>query len=79
MGFSNFRDSEHRPSLGDAKDNLLKEDSDMDSDEDEDRNAKIAKQEDAESQDSNSMLSPEDAKRQGELAEGLQKIRVGSS
>lgn len=78
LGFSKFRDSEHRPTLGDAKDKSLKEDSDMDSDEDEDRNGKSTKQEDAESQDSNSMLSPEDAKRQGELAEGLQKIRVGS-
>lgn len=79
LGFSKFRDSEHRSSLGDAKDKTLKEDSDMDSDDDGDRTGKTTKQEDAESQDSNSMLSPEDAKRQGELAEGLQKIRVGSS
>lgn len=79
LGFSKFRDSEYRSSLGDANDKPLKEDSDMDSDEEEDGNGKTTKQEDAESQDSNSMLSPEDAKRQGELAEGLQKIRVSSS
>lgn len=78
LGFSKFRDSGHRSMLGDGHDKSLKEDSDMDSDEYEDRNGKAIKQEDAESQDSNSMLSPEDVKRQGELAEGLQKIRVGS-
>lgn len=79
LGFSKFRDSEYRSPLGDAKDISLKEDSDMDSDEDVSRNGKISKHEDAESQDSNSMLSPEDAKRQGELADSLQKIRVSSS
>ncbi|MCJ1429822.1 hypothetical protein MMC29_007737, partial [Sticta canariensis] len=75
LGFSKFRDSEYRSPLGDAKAISLKEDSDMDSDEDVSRNGKISKHEDAESQDSNSMLSPEDAKRQGELADSLQKIR----
>ena len=78
LGFSKFRDSSHRSTLGDGHDKSLKEDSDMDSDEYEDRNGKVTKQEEAESQDSNSMLSLEDVKRQGELAEGLQKIRVGS-
>ena len=78
LGFSKFRDSEHRsPSSGDAK-KTLKEDSDMDSDEDEDDRSKNVKQEDVEPQDSSTMmLSPEDAQRQGELAEGVQKIRVG--
>lgn len=46
----------------------------MDSDE-EDRNGGV-KLEDEPQDSLNNMLSPEDAKRQGELAEGVQKIRV---
>ena len=74
FGFSKFRDSTPRSAL-DSKGKSLKEDSDMDSDE-EDRVSKTIKLEEAESQDALNMLSPEDAKRQGELAEGVQKIRV---
>ncbi|KAL9099161.1 MAG: hypothetical protein Q9163_005297 [Psora crenata] len=48
-----------------------------DSDEDPDREDEIlVKAEDAESKDADVMLSPEDARRQGELAEGFQKIRL---
>lgn len=74
FGFSKFRDNTSR-STSDSKGKSLKEDSDMDSDE-EDRVSKTIKLEEADSQDSLQMLSPEDAKRQGELAEGVQKIRV---
>lgn len=82
LGFSDFRDTGkvHTPIKG-AKDKSksINEDSDMDSD-DEDIHGKHIKKEDIESQDlSNSLLSPEDAKRQGELAEGVQKIRVSFS
>lgn len=78
LGFSNFRDTGNQSSMvGDAKDKSIKEDSDMDSDEEEDCSSKGIKQEDTEHQDlQSSLLSPEDAKRQGELAEGVQKIRV---
>lgn len=80
LGFSDFRETGkiHTP-IKDAKDKSIKEDSDMDSD-DEDIGGKHIKQEDIESQDlTSSLLSPEDAKRQGELAEGVQKIRVSFS
>ena len=79
LGFSNFRDTGNQSSMvGDVKDKFIKEDSDMDSDEEEeDCSSKGIKQEDTELQDlQSSLLSPEDAKRQGELAEGVQKIRV---
>lgn len=78
LGFSSFRDTSDRSaSLGSAKKKTLKEDSDMDSDEEEVGKAKIEKQEDLEVQEPTvTALSPDDAKRQGELAEGVQKIRV---
>lgn len=77
LGFSNFRDTGDRSSsLGTAKEKS-KDDSDMDSDEDEVGKGKSVKQEDAEIQEPvMSAMSPDDAKRQGELAEGVQKIRV---
>lgn len=78
LGFSNFRDTDTRStSLGDSKDkSSKKEASDMDSDEDDGDKVPL-KLEDFEAQVApNTMLSPEDAKRQGELADGVQKIRV---
>lgn len=78
LGFSSFRDTNDRStSLGTAKEKSSKDDSDMDSDEDEAGKGKSVKQEDAEVQELvMSAMSPDDAKRQGELAEGVQKIRV---
>ena len=50
---------------------------DSDSDDDVDpADDVLIKAEEAESKDVNAKLSPEDAKKQGELAEGVQKIRV---
>lgn len=57
---------------------MNKEDSDMESGEDEDVGSRTpARNEDGESKESsNANLSPEDARRQDEVAEGVQKIRV---
>lgn len=79
LGFSKFRDSEDRRSLGDSK--AKPDDSDMDSDDDYARNDKKVKQEvelaDADLEDAiDHSLSPEDTIRQGELADGVKKIRV---
>ncbi len=80
LGFSKFRDNEPRPSLGDYKGN--KDDSDMESDDDDDRNEKRPKQEGVDPLDGNiedelsHVLSAEDTIRQGELADGVKKIRV---
>lgn len=78
MGFSGFRDPNARRASGKAKAKASKSDSDMDSDEDEDLGSTTPlKVDDVDTKaDSNNMLSPEDAKRQDEVAEGVQKIRV---
>jgi hypothetical protein len=78
LGFSTFRDiSDRSASLGNTKNKPLTEDSDMDSDEEEARKVEIERPEDPEVQEPTvTALSPDDAKRQGELAEGVQKIRV---
>lgn len=77
MGFSTFRETNNRSGgYGGAK-KPSKDDSDMDSDDDDIGKSKSVKQEDADTQESGiSALSPDDAKRQRELADGVQKIRV---
>lgn len=77
VGFSKFRDNEAR-SLHNGKAKSTGRDmDDMDSDEDGGFSDKHVKEEDVEPQDSSkATLSPEDIRRQGELAEGVQKIRV---
>ena len=82
LGFSSFRDAETRSTSSNAKGTAMKKEfSDMDSEEEDDEKVMVKLEdvglEDPGSQDaSNRMLSPEDARRQGELAEGVQKIRV---
>ena len=69
-GFSQFRDA------SDIRDKHSKKSSldDMESDDEEEEDNKAA---DGDGDDfSNKMLSPEDAKKQGELAEGVKKIKV---
>ncbi|CAL8578145.1 hypothetical protein XPA_003947 [Xanthoria parietina] len=79
LGFTSFRDSTAQSSSkrGDGS-KLNKEDSDMESGEDEDVGSRTpARNEDGESKESsNTNLSPEDARRQDEVAEGVQKIRL---
>ncbi len=82
-GFSKFRDpNEHPNSNGvSARETGKRRQDDGDSD-DEDVDIKqevIIKTEGDDMQDTNEVLSPEDAKRQAELAQGVQKIRVSKS
>ena len=81
-GFSQFRDpSERNDANGRSKDKSSKKSSgDVDSDDDIDLKDEpdIKIEEGGDNPDSNAMLSPEDARRQGELAEGVQKIRVSA-
>ena len=49
-----------------------------DSDEDEDDLEIVGKMEDVEEKDVKNMLSPEDAKYSGELADGVGRIKVSS-
>lgn len=70
VGFLNFRENEAKPRKG------KKSDDDMDSDDDETEDPVLAKADDEEAKDDNRFLSPDDIKRQGELAESMRKIRV---
>ena len=67
-------------SAGSAKAKAPKADSDMDSDEDDDAGDHTpVRPDNNELKDAGSnMLSPEDARRQDEVAEGVQKIRVST-
>lgn len=74
VGFSGYRDS----AVAKRKDK--KKDADaMDSDADDEDESRVPDgDDDVEVKDQNGrLLSPEDARRQGELAEGVQKIKVG--
>lgn len=73
-GFTGFRDTDTRPPKIQGAKN--QESDEMDSDEDDDDVQPEFKQENESQELSNGMLSPEDAKRQGELAEGVKKIKV---
>ena len=78
IGFSTFRDNETRPNprrKASKKESIDAMDSDSEDEEDE----VVGKMEDVEDIDikkENDLLSPEDAERTGELAEGVRKIKV---
>lgn len=79
MGFAKFRDPNERSETERLKNKASKKRlNDEDSDEDVEEAPKEVsiKTEGDDIQEVNGMLSAEDAKRQGELAEGVQKIRV---
>lgn len=78
VGFSTFRDPTGRSTFSGGPKGRNRSDSEMDSDEDDDFGRKTPeKGEDVEPKETdNSFLSPEDARRQDEVAEGVQKIRV---
>ncbi|MCJ1473797.1 hypothetical protein MMC13_002448 [Lambiella insularis] len=76
LGFTSFRNTSDSRDKSNSKKNG--NDNEMESDEEDEPSSEgIIKIEDAEGDDfHNSMLSPEDAKRQGELAEGVKKIKL---
>lgn len=69
VGFLNFRDHDSGPKG-------KKGDDEMDSDDDDTDNPILGKADDEEAKDDERFLSPDDIKRQGELAEGVERIRV---
>ena len=73
-GFVKFRDSDERSTKSKSKSKQGSE-SDMDSDEDKPFSI-IGKAEDEEAKEGNSLLSPDDVRQQGELAEGVRQIKV---
>ncbi|MCJ1389171.1 hypothetical protein MMC18_002026 [Xylographa bjoerkii] len=76
LGFTTFRDASD-PRDKSASNKSMKDD-EMESDEDEEVKVEaFIKSEEVEGDDfRNSLLSPEDAKRQGELSEGVKKIKL---
>ncbi|EFE40750.1 hypothetical protein TRV_04523 [Trichophyton verrucosum HKI 0517] len=76
-GFVGFRDREKEQKTGKRKGSNGNE---LDSDDDEDDEGVsvsiVGKAEDEEEKEGNSLLSPDDAKRQGELAEGVRQIKL---
>jgi len=79
VGFSTFRDNgtpkARKSSNADLGGNAMV-DIDSDEDDDEDRVAKMQDLADKDVKDSKELLSPEDARRQGELADGVGRIKV---
>ena len=88
VGFSAFRDNESQPARrkkSHKKNNgsigaPMGEDSDDDDDDDDDDDAEkvLAKLEDTDTKYDKSKLGPEDAKFSGELADGVNRIRVSN-
>ncbi|KAK5169553.1 uncharacterized protein LTR77_005529 [Saxophila tyrrhenica] len=74
VGFSGYRDADSRrrkdKKSGDA------DAMDSDADDEDDERVTNGKEDGDEKQDNDKMLSPEDARRQGEIAEGVQKIKL---
>ncbi|KAJ5240214.1 hypothetical protein N7468_004833 [Penicillium chermesinum] len=69
VGFMNFRESNSGRKQTKGED-------DMDSDDDDTDNPILSKADDEETKDDNRFLSPDDIKREGELEEGVRKIRL---
>ncbi|KAJ5167995.1 uncharacterized protein N7482_003589 [Penicillium canariense] len=70
VGFLNFRDHDSGPK------NKKGDDDGMDSDDDDTDNPILGKADDEEAKDDDRFLSPDDIKRQGELADGVERIRL---
>lgn len=73
VGFLNFRDKDANKGKRKSKKSSA---SDMDSDDDDDDDLIIHKAEDEEAKDADVELTAEELRRQGELAEGVRKIKV---
>lgn len=78
LGFSTFRDTDARPNKPYSSKKMSAYENAMESDEEEGDDAdKTDELVNADGEEfRNSMLSPEDVRRQGELAEGVKKIKV---
>ena len=80
LGFSKFRDNEAGSLRNGKNKSTAKDMDDMDSDDDEGFSDRPIKEEEIEPQElTKAALSPDDIRKQGELAEGVQKIKVSTS
>lgn len=82
VGFSAFRDRDSQPARrkksrkGNGTAGSTAMDADSEEDDDDDDGEILAKMEDLDSKDDKSKLGPEDVKYTGELADGVNRIRV---
>ncbi|KAL2258565.1 hypothetical protein VTK26DRAFT_8087 [Humicola hyalothermophila] len=84
VGFSTFRDKNNQPtrrrksrkSNGALGSSAMDADSEDDDDDDDDNNELLSKMEDVDAKYDKSKLGPEDAKFTGELADGVNRIRL---
>ena len=81
VGFSTFRDTDPTARRNKARRKSNGETGAMeeDSDEDDEDVEVVGKMEDVDEKDMKTLLSPEDAKFQGELADGVGRIKVSCS
>lgn len=76
VGFMNFREGDQSANTGRRKSKGDGHGSDMDSEDDDDDEPVVAAAEVEEATKDGNSLSPDDIRRQGELAEGVRKIKV---
>ena len=78
VGFSAFRDNDRKNKARKKSNGNVADVMAEDSEEDEDGGETVEKMDELEDKDPKSLLSPEDAKKQGELAEGVGRIKVSN-
>jgi hypothetical protein len=76
VGFMGYREGDKAGSSKTGKKSKKSSESDMDSDDDEDDKNPVTEKADEEENNDTTHLSPDDLRRQGDLAEGVRKIKV---
>jgi hypothetical protein len=78
VGFTAFRDTDEKPKARRKSNGNMADIMADDSEEEEDDSEVTGKAEDLDEKDPKFLLSPDDAKKQGELAEGVGRIKVST-
>lgn len=78
VGFVGYREGDKAGSSKTGKKSKKGSESDMDSDEEEDEKDPVTAKADEDESNDTTHLSPDDLRRQGDLAEGVRKIKVCS-
>lgn len=76
VGFIGYREGDKAGSSKAGKKSKKSSESDMDSDDDEDEKDPVTEKADEDENNDTTHLSPDDLRRQGDLAEGVRKIKV---
>lgn len=78
VGFVGYREGDKAGSSKAGKKSKKSSESDMDSDDDDDEKDPVTEKADEDENNDTIHLSPDDLRRQGDLAEGVRKIKVCS-